>query len=189
MKLRGWFAGAAFVAAAVLTGTRVLSQDEGPEGPDSQTKAMIEMAAPGTFHNHLKPLAGRWNCSVKYWPAPGTRPHESTATMKKKWILAGRFLIEEYKGTIFNNMPYSVFSVMGYDNAQGKYFNIHMDTLGTGFETSFATCDASGKVFTFTGEGKSTLEIVNDDKNIARAYATDPNGNEWMILEIVATRK
>ena len=80
-------------------------------------------------------------------------------------------------------------SGIGYDKSQKKYFNIHMDTLGTGFEISFGTCDASRKVFTFTGGEKSTLEIVNNDKNIARGFAKDPNGKEWMILEIIATRK
>lgn len=192
MKLRAWFGCAAFVAAAVLTGSQVLSQDKGTRGEkdeEARIKAMMEAAAPGTSHDCLKPLAGSWKCSVKYWSAPGTHPHESTATMEKKWILGGRFLTEEYKGTIFNHMPYAVFSMMGYDKAQRKYFNIHMDTLGTGFEISFGTCDASRKVFTFTGEAKSTIEIVNNDKNIARGFAVDPNGKEWMILEIIATRR
>ncbi len=192
MKLRRWFGVAAFVAAVALTGSHVLSQDEGAkrgEDEEPRIKAMMETAAPSTFHDFLKPLAGSWKCSVKYWSAAGTKPHESIATMEKEWILGGRFLKEEYKGTIFNNMPYAVFSMMGYDKAQRKYFNIHMDTLGTGFETSFGTCDDSRKVFTFTGEVRSSIEIVNNDKNIARGFATDPNGGEWMILEIIATRK
>ncbi len=196
MKLRKWFGGAAFVAAAVLSGSQVLSQDKGPKGgedQEAQIKAMMEMAAPGEFHDHMKPLAGVWTCSVKYWPAPGSRPHKSTATMEKKWILGGRFLTEEYKGTIFNNMPFAVFSVMGYDKTQKKYFVIHMDTTGTGFETAFGTCDASCKVFTFRGDKESdpwdTLEIVNNDKNISRAFRKGPDGKEWTFLEIIATRK
>ena len=155
MKLRARLGGAAFVAASVLTGGQVLSQDKSAKGGADEIKSMMEMAAPGTFHDYLEPLAGSWKCSVKYWSAPGTKPHESAATVEKKWILGGRFLTEEYKGTIFNNMPYAVFSIMGYDKAQGKYFNIHMDTMGTGYEMSFGTCSASGKVFTFTGEPNS----------------------------------
>ena len=189
MKLRAWFGGAAFVVASVLTGGQLLSQDNSAKGGGDAIKWMMEMAAPGTFHDYLEPLAGSWNCSVKYWPAPGTTPHESAATMEKKWILGGRFLKEEYKGTIFNNMPYAVFSIMGYDKVQGKYFNMHMDTIGTGFEMSFGTCSASGKMFTLTGEGKSTIEIVTKNKNIARGFTMDANGKEWMILEIIATRK
>lgn len=189
MKLRAWYGVAAFIAATVVTGSHLLSQDKSAKGGEDEIKAMMEMGEPDTFHDYLKPLAGSWKCSVKYWSAPGTKPHESTATMEKKWILGGRFLTEEYKGTIFNNMPYAVFSIMGYDKAQRKYFNIHMDTMGTGFEISFGTCDPSCKVFTFTGEVKSTIEIVNNDKNIARGFTMDSNGKEWMILEIIATRK
>ncbi len=192
MKLRAWFGGAVFLAVITLVSTHVLSQDKGTRGgqdQEAQIKAMMEVAAPGKFHGYLKPLAGSWNCSVKYWTAPGTAPHESTGTIEKKWILNGRFLTEEYKGTVFNNMPYAVFSIMGYDKTQKKYFNIHMDTLGTGFETSLGTCDASRKVFTFTGEAKSTLEIVSNDKNIARGFAKGSDGKEWVILEITATRK
>ncbi|MGB2985758.1 MAG: DUF1579 family protein [Phycisphaerae bacterium] len=196
MKLRAWFRGAAFVAAAVLTGSQVLSQDKGAKGgedEEARIKAMLEMAAPGTFHDYLKPLAGSWKCSVKYWSAPGTKPHESTATMEKKWILGGRFLTEEFKGTIFNDVPFAVFGIMGYDKTQKKYFAIHMDTTGTGFDTSFGTCDASCKVFTFPGDKESdpwsTLEIVNNDKNIAKGFGKGPDGKAWMFLEIVATRK
>ena len=192
MKLRVWFGGVAFFATTTLVVNEVLSQERGGrdgKNEETQIKAMVEMAAPGKFHDYLKPLAGSWKCSVKYWAAPGTEPHQSTATLTKKWILGGRFLTEENKGTIFNNMPYSVFSIMGYDKAQKKYVNIHMDTLGTGFETSLGTCDASCKIFTFTGESKSTLEIVSNDKNIARGFGKDSDGKEWMILEIVATRK
>ena len=86
MKRRAWLSVAAFIAAAVLVGSQVLSQDKGTKGredEETQIRAMMEMAAPGKFHDYLKPLVGSWNCSVKYWPAPGADPHESTATMEK----------------------------------------------------------------------------------------------------------
>ena len=90
MKLRAWFAGAAFVAAAVLTGTRVLSQDEDAEGPDSQTKVMIEMADkkspkpnPDSAHAervHADPLhADRPGASGFFFGPYGTSVRESVS--------------------------------------------------------------------------------------------------------------
>ena len=151
MKRRERIGGVVFFGAAVLVAHQALSQEKGVENREdyeAQIKAMMEMAAPGELHEYLKPLAGSWNCSVKYWSAPAAQPQESTATMEKKWILGGRFLTEEYKGTIFNDVPFAVFSIMGYDKTQKRYFSIHIDTTSTGFETSFATYDASRKVFT-----------------------------------------
>jgi len=62
------------------------------------------------------------------------------------------------------------------------------------------SADASGKTFTFTGENfdcmegkpvksRSTMEIVNNDKQVMKMFAPGPDGKEFLTFEMVVTRK
>ena len=166
---------------------------------DPMMKMMMEMAAPGPEHEKLKPLAGSWTCTVKFWPAPGAPPEESTGTLERKWVLGGRFLQEDYRGTAMN-MPFEGMGFVGYDKMQRKYDALWMDTMGTGVWSTSGSFDASGKTLTFSGEnfdpmvgkkvmGRSTLEMVNNDKQVAKMFGPGPDGKEFQNLEMVMTRK
>ena len=202
MKSPKWLVGLVLIAALSCAGNQVLAQDTEAKGGGDEAammKAMIEAAAPDANHARLKPLAGSWNCQVKFWHTMGEEPEVSTGTIVRKWILDGRFLAEDYTGTAMG-MPFSGFGITGYDKNQKKYIAIWMDTMGTGFYTETGTCDASGKLFTFTGENfdpmiggmkktKSTLEIINNDKMIGRMFEIDSDGKERINFEMVTTRK
>ena len=70
----------------------------------------------------------------------------------------------------------------------------------TGFIIAEGTCDASGKVITYRGEGpdpmsgqtkrfKSVLRIVNKNKHVFDVYGTTPDGKEFKSAEVTYTRK
>jgi hypothetical protein len=195
-----WAFVAVFALATVWFGGEVLSQDEGAaEGVDAAMAKAMEAGKPGAFHKHLEPLLGSWNCAVKLSMIPGAPPEESKGTIERRWILGGRFLSEDYHGVAMGQ-PFSGHGLMGYDNLQNKYDTIWMDTMGTGIFTQTGSCDASGKNFEFSGTnmdpmtgqlkwGKSTVTIVNNNKNIMRMMEKGEDGTERVTLEIVSTRK
>ena len=171
----------------------------GAPGADDMMKLMQEMSAPGKEHEALKPMIGSFSCTTKFWMQPGTPPEESTATAERKWILGGRYMAEEVKGTAMK-IPFEGFSITGYDKLQKFYHSYWVDSMGTGMWSMTGTADASGKTFTFTGEnfdpmtmtkkkGRSTTEIINNDKHVMKMFDTGPDGKEWMPMEIACTRK
>ena len=198
MKIRAWMGIAVFAVATVLIGTDVLSQED-KDQVDPMMAKMMEAAAPGEFHKHLQPLIGKWNTTTKYWLTPEAPPEESTGSVDRKWILGGRFVSEDYRGTAMGQ-PFSGFGLMGYDNIQKKYDTVWIDTMGTGVFTQSGSCDDSGKNFTFSGKnlnpmtgqkewGKTTLKIINNDKHVLKMFEKGTDGKDFLKLEIVATRK
>ena len=198
MKIRAWLGIAVFAVATVLIGTDVLSQED-KDQVDPMMAKMMEAAVPGEFHKHLQPLIGKWNTTTKYWLTPEAPPEESTGSVDRKWILGGRFVSEDYRGTTMGQ-PFSGFGLMGYDNIQKKYDTVWIDTMGTGVFTQSGSCDDSGKNFTFSGKnlnpmtgqkewGKTTLKIINNDKHVLKMFEKGTDGKDFLKLEIVATRK
>jgi hypothetical protein len=162
-------------------------------------KKMAELATPGEFHRKIEPLIGTWNCAVKFTMAPGAPPEESSGTLERKWVMDGRYMFEEYKGTAMEQ-PFTGRGYLAYDNGEKKYISVWMDSMGTGIFYEKGTIDPAGKTITFTGENfccmtdklkktKSTLEIVDNSKQILRMFDTGPDGKEFQSFEMIATRK
>ena len=160
---------------------------------------MAEMSAPGKEHEALKPMAGTFTCTNKFYMAPGQPAMESTGTVERKWVLGNRYLSEEVKATMMG-MPFEGFGITGYDKLQKQYHSYWIDSFGTGTWIMTGTADASFKNFTFTGEnfdpqvmakkkGKTTTEIVNNDKHVMKMYDTGPDGKEILSFEMTCTRK
>lgn len=194
------------VALAFFAG-RAISQEPagkkaGPAGQpemDEAMKKMMEAGEPGQHHKYLNALAGQWDASVKFWMSPDAEPQPSKGTCKRKWILGGRFLTEEYEGTMMDQ-PFNGFGVTGYDNVSKKYANTWCDSMGTGMMNSEGSCDANGKVFNYigtmncpmTGKPKSNryvTRILSESKQVFEMYDTSPEGKEFKSLEITYTRK
>ena len=64
---------------------------------NAMMEAMMKFAAPGEHHEHLKPLAGNWKTTSKWWMGPG-EPTISHGKCRNEWILGGRFLKMDFKG-------------------------------------------------------------------------------------------
>jgi hypothetical protein len=194
------------MALAFLAGRAVSQEPPGkkesasaqPETDDGMKK-MMEASAPGPHHKLLSPLAGQWDASVKFWMSPDSEPQQNKGSCKRKWILDGRFLTEEYEGS-FMDQPFYGFGLTGYDNVSKKYANTWCDSLGTGMMISEGTCDASGKVFSYTGTmncpmtGKPKSQryatrILGESKHVFEMFDTGPDGKEFKSLEITYTRR
>src|SRR5262249_41716360 len=141
---------------------------------------MMEGAKPGEFHAKLKPMAGKWTTTSKFRMSSEMPWQESTGKAEFKWILGGRYLVQEYKANpgptdAMMGGPFEGHGMTGYDNVDKKYHNIWTDNMGTGMMVSTGTADGSGQTFTYNGEyncpiegkaksAKSVMKMEGDDK-------------------------
>lgn len=197
------------VAAAsigFLSGRVVSDEPGGKKGEqkmsaeeEAMMKKMAELGSPGPHHKHLEALAGNWETSTRFWMAPGQGGEATKGTCKRKWILAGRFLTEEFEGEAMGQ-PFNGFGMFGYDNVSKKFVSTWCDTMTTGLTTSTGSFDAAGKTFNYageyncpmTGEAKKVREVtrmVSESKHVFEMYDKDPEGKEFKTLEVTYTRK
>lgn len=172
------------------------------DAPDmaAMMKQMEELAAPGPEHQKLASMAGEWDAEVSsYMAGPDNPPTVSKGTCKGRMILGGRFLHEEFEGDMMGKKFHGV-GVMGYDKFNKKYVDTWMDDMGTGIFLSEGTCDASGKVMTFTGKmdepmtgekGKAVkliTRIVDPNKRVFEMHDL-ALGDKSKVMEITYVRK
>lgn len=159
----------------------------------------MEMIMPGEFHAKLKPLEGNWDAAIKSFMDPSGSPTESKGTTTSKFIMDGRYLVEDHTGD-FAGMPFKGMGISGYDNFTKKYFNAWLDNMGTGIMNSTGSVDATGKIFTFEGESfdpmqgkmvkmKMITKIIDDKKHTFEMSGPGPDGKEAKMLEITYTKK
>jgi hypothetical protein len=161
--------------------------------------AWMKVATPGEGHKALEPMIGSWNVKTTMWEKPGAPPELGSGTAENSWVLGGRFVREEVQGE-FGGMKFQGLGYTGYDNFKKKYVGTWMDTMGTMIMESMGTADPSGKVFTLTSTiddvmtGKPTTvrsvtRVVDANKHVMEMFGPDPSGKEFMMMEIVYTRK
>ena len=173
---------------------------EKPAG-DAARAAMMEtwmkMAEPGAHHEHLKPLAGTWNTTTKWWMDPG-EPDISHGVSKNSWILGGRFLQTEFKSSSEEH-PFAGLGLLGYDNVKKQHISMWCDTMNTALTVNYGTCDDSGKVFThvatyddpMTGQPKTSkwvTKVINDNKYVFTIHNVGKDGKEHQELEVTYVR-
>ena len=112
-------------------------------------KRYEEAAKPGKFHDYLKPLAGEFAATAEFVGPNG--PETSQGYSKNAWVLGGRFLRQDFSGSMMGRQFHGI-SYTGYDNVAGKYQGVWMDEMATGMFVSEGEAGDDGRTITFTGE-------------------------------------
>ena len=210
MRLRISLCAIALVVLAAVMACPARAQDkqatgkgEGNADPAMQEmmKKWMEAATPGEYHKALEHLIGKWDLATKMWmDGPDKPPTEAKGTSEVKWILGGRYTLEEMKGQIMG-MPHNGMGITGYDNFRKQYVSFWIDNTSTAMYNSQGEFDASKKVITslgkmdepMTGEKDKTvkyvLQIVDKDKHVFSVYDLVGTANEFKVVEITYTRK
>jgi hypothetical protein len=187
--------------AVVVMGNTTLSQDKDKKSdkPLFDPAAMAKYSEPGPQHKQLEPLVGSWTYKGKMWFDPSQPAMEFTGTCERKWVLGGRFVQETYQGDE-KERPFAGLGFTGYDLTKKKFTTAFMDNMSTTIMTNTGTVDASGKVFTFSGEhfcpltestfkNRDVLTIDGPDKHHLEMYRLMPDGKEMKMFEMHLTRK
>ncbi len=174
------------------TGTRSSHADP------AEAMAKISKAARlGPQHDKMAALAGSWDLNFKHRTGADDEWTTETGTAECRIVLGGRYLVEELKCT-YDGAPYEGIRVHGFDNLEGTYFNIWMDTVGTWPVLSRgATDDADALVYhgrwkdIHTPSGRPFRTVAKRDGNDKwqlELFDTI-DGAEVKILEATYTRR
>lgn len=207
MKLRMLLFAIAITGALVLSISRTDAQEKAkPEAkPAADMQEMMkkwtEMATPGEGHKALDQFVGKWDTVMSMWmEGPGKPPTETKGSSEVRWILDGRFILQETTGQLMG-MPFKSMNIVGYDNYKKKYILSYVDNMGTALYTGEGKFDSSNKVLTsfgkmddcMTGEHdkpvKYVTRIINKDKHVFEGYDEVGGPNEYKAWEITYTRK
>lgn len=171
----------------------------------AETQEMIQewlkAQAPGEPHRFLDRFVGEWDTSSLMWWAGPTEPAtESNGTAEIKWILDGRFLLEEQNSEMMGK-PQRGMGLTGYDNFRKKYISTYLDNLQTSIYKSEGTLDRSGKVITYHGKMdepttgeldklfKCVVRIIDKDKHVFEVYDLVGTPEEFKAVETTYSRK
>lgn len=194
------------LAASLVTGLSLLAADSIPapskpaaKDAESAADTLVRYAMPGPEHKRLDQMAGSWDTLTRYWAAFGAEPVEAKGTSQRKWILDGRFLMEELDGGDLA-LPFRGVGLFGFDAFEQKHTSAWVDTMNTSILTNLGTYDKTNNVVNFTGEYKDpwtgtkkkergVTRFLGKDKHALEIYVTEPDGREFKMLEITYTRK
>jgi Protein of unknown function (DUF1579) len=210
MKLRILLCTIAFACASLLSAERGFSQENKSREKDAakpaadmqeMMKKWMEFAAPGQAHKHLDYFVGKWDTAVRmWWEGASKPPTETKGAAEIKWIMDGRFLLEESSGQMMG-MPWRGMSITGYDNFKKKYIMSYLDNMATGIYTGEGKFDQANKVLTsfgkmdepMTGEHDKTIKYVirtlSKDKYVLEMFDEVGGPSEFKAVEITYTRK
>lgn len=177
--------------------SEALAQEQDGE-LDAETLAYMEANSPGKHHEALNVLEGDFEGTFTLIMEPGAEPMKSEGVISRKWILGGRFMKEvveaESSFGTFQGLAY-----MGYNNAEGQYEFVWMESMSTAmyFETGYI--DQSAKVLRtrgthrnpVTGQVTATrgeVDFSDPDRHVYRGYAIGPDGKEYVSFKGTARR-
>lgn len=207
---------AVLVGATVLVVNQAVSQEgSGASQPPFAAKMQELMAEwmaslkPGPHHQKLENLVGSWETTTKmWWGGPNSPAVETTGTSEVKWVLGGRFLMEEHHGQMMmpdasgqmKPIPYDGIGLTGYNNTQNMYQSVWVSNADTGVLTMKGGMDPSGKLLRMYGEMDETMLDVYGRyvKYVMRFIDKDTRvfeiidlhaGDDYKVIEITYKRK
>ncbi len=166
---------------------------------DPMAQMMMKYGSPNDRHKVLEPTVGKWTCVIKGWMKPGDKPEEATGTADISWILGGRFLKQEFKGS-WAGQPFEGMGLTGYDILREEYQSIWVDNMATGMMQAAGFYNPKTRTITTTGQFscpmtgekarwvRSDLKIKSNDSHVYTSYFKVPDGREFKSMEITYTR-
>jgi len=160
----------------------------------------MEYMTPGEPHAYLAGQDGEWEYTMTMWMEPGAPPIESSGTVVSAMILGGRYQTQTYEGS-FMGMAFEGYSITGYDNDRGEFFNVWFDNMGTGMLEMRGEYDPAVKTLALSGSlddpitgakdlgVRSVTKTVDDDHMIFEMYMETVEGEEFRTMEIHAFRR
>lgn len=192
MNSRTSFLVAALAALVLLPGLAG-SQEGGEMTQEQMMELWKKWSETDEHHKELAWYVGTWDTEVS--------PGAEKGTTEFKWIMDGRWLSEEMRGTLMG-MPYHGFGMMGFDRFKKKWVTTwvsNMDTAMLRFEG--VVVDPTGKVRVLwcnldeylTGEhdkpAKGVYRKIDEDTFLFELWdmAMGPDGGK--VMEITYKRR
>ena len=115
--------------AATLLSDRSLAH--GAQTAPSDVPPFVRRGLPGSFHEALKPLEGKWNVEKRIYIAVGTKEHPAVShamTCTREWVGGGKHLVDVTQGSL-GDSPYYRMGVLGFSTMDHRYEWATFDAL------------------------------------------------------------
>lgn len=188
-----------FISVLVLAGVLLCAAQDTKQSIPSMAEMMkkvVAAATPGEMHKKLDAFVGSWKTKSSMWTqGPDKPPTVTEGSATYEWVLGGRFLKEDFKGTVMGK-PLIGIGYNGYDNMRKKYTMFWIDDMGTVMSTGDGNFDPTGKLLTYygkmdapvSGEYDKTVKyvtrIVNPDDFIFEIHDLTLGGDQTKVLEV-----
>ena len=190
------------LSAGVVRAEDATQPAQPPMDPAKQAamEAMQKLGSPGEAHKIFEPLVGKWSYTGQMWMSADGQPDTMTGTATNSLAFGGRFLKQEFTGTMAGNpQPFEGLGYTGYDNIRKEYQSIWLDNMSTGVMMSTGQNDpAAGLTLQgdfscpMTGEAhrtmKSIWKITDPDHNTYESWMNGKDGKPFKAMEIKYTR-
>jgi len=159
----------------------------------------MKMMALNENHEFLKNFVGEWEVTTTAWMQPGAEPVASQNKAEAKLILGGRFLMVDFKGSMFGQ-SFEGIQIIGYDNYQKKFNSFWIDSSSTGFYLTKGSREKDKNVIIETGlwpdpvsgtdmEVRTITTLVSKDEYVFEMIMILPDGTEFKSMENRSKRK
>ena len=172
-------------------------KQEGKMDMQAMMAVYKDLATPGAPHKLFESLEGSWNTMSRGWMGPDQPPVEGRGSCEQKMLLGGRYLYQEYKGTM-GGEPFNGIGIQGYDNHTKKYLSVWMDTMSTGIFLFEGIATTDGKIITQQSSyddpvrgpmtWRTLTHIVDSTLIEFEMYLTPKGGKEEKAMEMTMTR-
>lgn len=178
------------------------TQDPGAQDPQAMKEMMAKAAKftkPGPMHKELEKFVGTWTTGSSFVMG-GNKTPASPGTMTFRWLMDGRWLACEWKGTLMGN-PYESFWLMGYDNFKQSFVITTVQNMDTAMLRSEGDLTQDGKTLItwgtldeyLTGEHDKTVKnvfrFVDADHITIEVHDMHIGESNTQVLDIALTRK
>lgn len=159
--------------------------------------AMMKAGAVGPEHQKLKTMEGKFSADVTA-VMPNGKEEKSTGSMTNAMILGGRYLKNDYSGTMMG-MPFKGGGLLGYDNVKKKFTMLWVDEMSTQMMVADGALDESAKTITYGCQVdcpidnskktfKTVITLTDEDHHNFDMYEIGADGKETKCLGIKYTR-
>lgn len=165
----------------------------------AQAEGWSSYMKPGPVHRQLAVYRGAWKARMTVWPAAGAQAESFDLEAVIEPLMDGRFFQVHIFGSIMG-MNYDAYEQLGYNNLDGTFTHISLNTFGTAFgvtqgKWNEATKVASLKGETLNPEDKKKIELreiikfIGRDQIVFEYYDTREGQKEFMSMELMLERK
>lgn len=166
---------------------------------DPKMAVVIKAGTPGEHHKVLDPLIGTFEGEVTMWMDPAGPPMKSRGTVTRQWVLDGRF-IQETVEAVGDMGPYKAIGYLGYNNVDGNYEFVWMESVSTGVMHEIGLYNGPTKMMVTYGthrdpatcrliHGRGLFDMSDPDREVMTGWHYNEDGKEHKVFEGVFERK
>jgi hypothetical protein len=174
------------------------TQDPARAEAPANVQAIADAGTPGPHHRHLETFIGEWSGTFTIRMGPDAEPLVSRGTVKREWILGGRFVSEVVTAETPAG-PFEGRGYIGFNNLDGRFETVWMDNMSTSIMTETGTYHPEEKVMHTRGTQRdpvtgrlinswAKIDLSDPDRHVMTGYATDADGRTYKAMEGVLER-